>query len=515
MTTTDIGVKPTHAGEKSSTRRNIRGSSLLMGGRFISMGINYVVQVLIANYLSTTEYGGFAYALSLVSLGETVVTLGLDRAVTRFLPIYHEKEEYNKLFGTMIMVLGSIIILGVTAIVLIQLLQGVLTQSLSTDPQAVALLTIMIVLSPVQAIDNVFNGMFAVFSKPKAIFFQKYILGPALRFAVVIGLIVASSNAMFLAAGYVLSAIIGITIFAVVLWRVLREQRLIERFHLRSVQIPFREVLMFTVPLLASDLVYVVMNTMDAVLLESFHGLESVAALRAVQPTARFNQLILTSFALLFTPAAARLFARDDREGINNLYWQNAVWVAIISFPIFAITFSLAQPVTELVFPKYAESGVIMALLSLGYYVNAATGQNGLALKVIGKLRYIVIIDIVAAVINLAVNLVLIPRFGAYGAAFGTTGTLILFNILKQIGLRGTGIKVFDMQYARVYGVIIIAALGLLAVQSLLSLPVFASFIVAALVSLAVLVLNRKALRLEQTFPELLRFAPVRWLLRD
>lgn len=511
--TTEVAVKPLE-GEKISTRRNIRGSSLLMGGRFISMGVNYVVQVLIANYLSTTEYGAFAYALSLVALGETIVTLGLDRAVTRFLPIYHERDEYNKLFGTMVMVFSSIITLGVLAILLVQLFQGMLTQSIS-DPRAVALLTIMIVLSPVQALDNILNGLFAVFSKPKAIFFQKYILGPALRLVVVILLVVASSDVMFLAAGYVLSAIVGITIFGAVLWRVLREQGLIARFRLRGIQIPVREVLMFTVPLLASDLVYVVMNTMDAVLLENFHGLESVAAFRVVQPTARFNQLILTSFALLFTPAAARLFARGDREGINNLYWQNAVWVAIISFPIFAVTFSLAQPVTELLYPKYPESGVFLSLLSFGYYVNAATGQNGLALKVIGKLRYIVVIDIAAAFINLAVNLTLIPRYGAFGAAIGTTSTLLIFNVLKQIGLRGTGIKVFDMEYARVYGVILLATFGLLAIQSLLAPPIVVSFVVAALVSLIVLTLNRKELRLEQTFPELMRFAPVRWLFRD
>ncbi len=511
---TEVSVNA-EAGEKVSTRKQIRGSSLLMGGRLISMGVNYVVQVLIVRYLSTTDYGVFAYALSLVSLGETLVTFGLDRAVTRFLPMYHEKEEYNKLFGTVLMVFGNIIGLGVLAILFVQLFQGLLTESMSSDPKAIALLTIMIVMSPVQAIDNVLNGLFAVFSRPKAIFFQKYVLGPALKLLVVVALIVMSSDIMFLAVGYVLSGVLGITVFGIVLWRVLREQGVLQRFRRQALDFPFREVLTFTVPLLASDLIYVVMNTMDAVLLESYHGMESVGAFRAVQPSARLNQLILTSFALLFTPVAARLFAREDREGINNLYWQNAVWVAIISFPIFAATFSLAQPFTLLMFgDRYAESGIIMALLSFGYYVNAATGQNGLALKVVGKLRYIVIVDISAAFINLAVNLTLIPRFGALGAAVGTTSTLFLFNILKQVGLRGTGIKVFDMSYIRVYAVILGAAFGLLAVQTFFDPPVIVSFILAALASLAVLIINRRELRLEQTFPELLRIPPVRWLLR-
>lgn len=512
---TDVAIKAPGI-EKPSVRRQIRGSSLLLFGRVISMGVNYVVQVLIARYLSKSDFGAFAYALSLVALGETIATLGLDRAVTRFLPIYQEKEDYGKLFGTMVMVLGGIISLGIIIIVAVQLLQGTLSEMLVNDPQVIALLAIMIVLSPVQAIDNVLNGMFAVFSRPKAIFFQKYILGPAIKLTVVILLILASSDVTFLAMGYTLGAVLGIIIFAVVLWRILREQGVLQLFRLRMMQLPVREVLFFTIPLLASDLVYVVMNTMDAVLLESYHGTEYVAAFRVVQPTARLNQLILTSFALLFTPVAARLFARDDREGINNLYWQNAVWVAIMSFPIFALTFSLAQPLTALVFEeRYAESGLIMALLSLGYYVNAATGQNGLTLKVIGKLRYIVVVDIAAAAINLAVNLFMIPRYGAMGAAVGTTSTLILFNVLKQLGLRNTGIKVFDPRYIRVYIVILLASFGLLVVQSLLAPPFFMSFVIAVLVSIIVLRTNRHALNLEQTFPEVLRFAPVRWLYRD
>ena len=56
---TQVDVTPQEV-EKPSTRRSIRGSSLLMGGRMISMGINYLVQLLIVRYLSTTEYGAFA-----------------------------------------------------------------------------------------------------------------------------------------------------------------------------------------------------------------------------------------------------------------------------------------------------------------------------------------------------------------------------------------------------------------------------------------------------------------------
>jgi hypothetical protein len=81
--------------EQSTTRRQIRGSSLLLVGRFLSRGVTFAVQILIVRYLSKSDYGAFAYALSIVTLGTTVVTFGLDRAITRFVPIAgHNRGDF-------------------------------------------------------------------------------------------------------------------------------------------------------------------------------------------------------------------------------------------------------------------------------------------------------------------------------------------------------------------------------------------------------------------------------------
>lgn len=497
-----------------AARRQIRGSSLLLVGRMIAMVVNFVVQVLTVRYLTKADYGAFAYALSLVTLGETIVTFGLDRAVTRFVPIYYEREDYPRMFGTILMVLGTILSLGMILIVGVVTLQDAITGTLISDRRAVELLAILVALSPLQALDNTLNSLFAVFSKPSAIFFRKYVLGPSLKIVIVTLLILGDSGVIFLAWGYLGAALLGVSIFSVVLWRTLRQQGVLAHLSPGTVHIPAREVLFFTVPLLTTDLVYTVMNTVDAVLLERFGGAVDVAAFRAVQPTARLNQIVLQSFALLFTPAAARLFARDDREGINTLYWQNAAWMAIISFPIFALTFSLAEPITVLLYgSRYQDSAVIMAMLSLGYYFNAATGQNGLTLKVLGKLRYIVSVDVLIAFVNLGINLALIPRYGAMGAAVGTMSTMILYNLLKQMGLVfGTGIRVVDPRYLRMYATIILGAVGLLLLEVLVNPPAVAGIAAAALVSLLMLRTNHRLLNLETTFPELLRLPLVRRL---
>jgi len=500
--------------KKDTARRQIRGSSLLLVGQLLAKGVNFGVQVMIVRYLSQSDYGAFAYGLSIVALGQSIATFGLDRAITRYVTIYHEQRDYNKLFGTLLMVVTLIASLGLTMALLLRGAPGLAARVLGSEPEAFSLLLILIFLSPVQALDSVLVGMFAVFASSRSIFFRKYVLGPSLKLSVVLLLILLRSDVYFLAGGYLAASILGVAIYTTVLIRVMRAQGVFDHFNRKAIEIPWREILSFTIPLLTSDVLYAVMNTMDVIVLERSRGSLDVAALRAVHSTAVLNSLVMTSFALLFTPFAARLFARNDREGINNLYWQTAIWIAVISFPIFALTFSVAQPITLLLYgQRYAQSGIILALLSLGYYFNAALGFNGLTLKVYGRVRYSVVINVLAGVFNLGAILLLIPRYGALGAAIGTTSALIVHNILKQAGLRlGTGINLFEWRYFRVYLVILLCALGLLLVQVVTSAPVYVSIALAALASTVVIGLNRKLLKVGQNFPELLRLPFVRRL---
>jgi O-antigen/teichoic acid export membrane protein len=499
---------------RSTARRQIRGSSLLLAGRVLSRGTNFVIQIVIIRYLSVSDFGAFAYALAMVSMGTTIATFGLDRAVTRFVPMYQERKDYDKLFGTLAIVCGVVVSLGIAIAVGLQLL-GSLSGSILENPQAAAVLRVLIFLVPLQAVDDLLVGLFAVFANPRAIFLRRNVLAPCLKLAVVLLLILTQSTVVFLATGYLAATAVGVAIYVVMLGKELRSKDLLRHFSLRRVQLPWREVFTFTGPLLVSDLVFVVMNSVTVVLLEYYRGLDAVAAYRAQLPIAAVNQMVLVSFATLFTPMAARLYAREDRKGVNDLYWRTAMWIAVLSFPIFALTCSLAGPTTEILLgPRYQDSAVLLALLAFGYYFNAALGFNGLTLKIYGRLRYVVVISLATVVVSLLATLALIPRYGALGAAAGTCMAMVAHNIFKQAGLRlGTGINVFEWRYFRGYLVILCGAAGLWALTWLPGVPAIVSVGFGALASWLVFRCNRHLLDVADTFPEILRLPFARRLL--
>jgi O-antigen/teichoic acid export membrane protein len=471
----------------------------------ISLAINFGVQVLIVRYLSKADYGAFAYAFSLALFAQTLVTLGLDRAVTRFIPIYDEQGAYDKLFGTLLFVGGVVAGLGLLTIAVVAIATGPLGVPL-VHGQARTLLLILIVLAPLEAANDLFVGLFAVFSRPRAIFFRRYVLTSGLRLLAALILVLTSSDVVVLAVGYVLTGAAGVLISLAIFRDILRCDGLLAKFRRTRPVIPAREILSFTVPLLTTDLVYAIMVASDVVLLAHFRGAEDVASLRAIQPVAQMNQLVFSSFLFLFTPAVSRLFARGDRPGIDRLYWQTAGWIAMLSAPIFLLTFSLARPLTGVLFgPRYAGSAVLLAVLSLGYFVQAALGFNGTTLMVVGRVRALVMLNLVAVTVNVGANLVAIPRLGALGAAIATTSTLIVHNVLKQGALqRFAGVRFFRVQYARLYATVAVAALVVLAVQSVLQQTLL-SFAIGGVAAAAVMTRNRHVLALGETFPELLR----------
>jgi O-antigen/teichoic acid export membrane protein len=515
MNSTVLDSSPAVAPRPESVRTHIRGSSLLLIGRQVSLLLNLAVQVLTVRYLAKAEYGAFAYALAFVAPGANVIALGLGRAMSRFLPIYEEREEHAKLVGAIALSIGTILVLGAVVSLSIFGLRSIIVQSGAANPLAVSLLVILVVLCPTQALENLFSGLLAVFAGARAIFFRRHILGPCLKLAAVVLLVAAHADVRFLAFGYVISGILGVAASAVLLFRILRDRGLLRRVNFQTTEVPWKEVFGFSLPLLSFDLVLALRNFITVVILQYFHSLEAVAIFRAVLPIARLNEVVTESFRLLFTPAAARFFARDDRASMEELYWQTAAWVALLSFPLFAVTFFLAEPLSVFLFGQpYAGAGKVLAILSLGYFFHAAMGFNTLTLRVFGSVRSIVSIDLLTASVSLMLTAVVVPLYGAVGAALAMGGTLVIQNVLYQWVLaRVTGISALPVGYRRAYSSVLMTVLGLQVIEVFLDVPLMTGLVLSAIASTLVFWLNRDLLDVRRTFPEILRVPFVRQLL--
>ncbi|MEE9398190.1 MAG: oligosaccharide flippase family protein [Methylococcales bacterium] len=504
------------AGSSVSTKKHIRGSTLLLAGRLIGVLVNFVIQIIIVRYLAKAEYGAFAFASAVMMIGSHFVALGLNKGLNRFVPIYQERGQYDMMAGTIVLVLCTMLVFGSAMAALVFGLGGVFGGYFAPDPLSLSLLLIFIWVAPIQALDDATVKLFAIFASPRSVFFRRHILTPGLRLSAVLALVFFEGDAVFLAVAYLVVGILGVVIALVIITQVLRQKGLLRFFRFKNLNIPVRKIFRFSFPLLSSDLVAALRGTLVIVFLGAFQGAVGVAAFRSVLSVARLNNMVSDSFRLLFEPAAGRLYARDDRVGINELYWRTASWVVVFTFPIFAISFALAQPLTVLLFgERYADSGIILAFLAVGIFLNAAFGYNADTLRVFNKVRSIVVIDLMVALLALLLFMLLIPQFGALGGAMASCAVIVTQNFFYQMVLvRAGALKLIDARFLKILFIVVVAVAGLFVTQRIFAPPIYVGFMLAAVASLFVLSLTGPTLGVEAAFPELTRFAAARWVLR-
>jgi O-antigen/teichoic acid export membrane protein len=500
----------------ADTAQLVRGSTLLLVARVIAQAAEFGLQLFFVHYLAKSDYGALAYALSIVLLLRAVALFELPVTLARFLPIYREERREGALLGSVLMSVG--IVTGLGVLIAVTLDAGLLLLDLEpTDNQdALIVLSILVLVVPLEALDILLTSLFATFASPRAIFIRQAIVGPGLKLGLAAAVVVSEAGLVSIAVGYAAIDLICLAIYGALFALLLRRQAALSPVRRNQLAFPVRTTLGFAAPLLASTLVWILMESSDAILLGYFHSTDAVAAFRAVLLVAALNQGVTFTFALLYTPMLARLYAREAWGEMRDFYWRATLWVTVLSFAVFLLTFSFASATTSgVVGERYADSAPIMAVLALGYFFHCSLGFNGLTLRVFGKLRYTVSVDVAAAVANVLINLLLIPRWGAVGAAVGTSSTMVLHNVAKQYGLwRYTGVGLFPRAYLQSYVVLFGIAGTLLALEGLTSPslgPALAATVVAAL---GVVWANRGALEVESMFPELTRWPLMRALVQ-
>jgi O-antigen/teichoic acid export membrane protein len=78
-----------------------------------------------------------------------------------------------------------------------------------------------------------------------------------------------------------------------------------------------------------------------------------------------------------------------------------------------------------------------LVVLVAGQFVNAASGSTGFFMNMTGKQRIFSWVIAVAAVLNVMLGLLLIPRWGAVGGAWAATISLAFWNVITLGYIKG------------------------------------------------------------------------------
>ena len=167
-------------------------------------------------------------------------------------------------------------------------------------------------------------------------------------------------------------------------------------------------------------------------------------------PAGHRGIFVLAPVNAAFGPYLAHLYHRGDLDDVRRVYAVATGWVVRLSLPAFVALLVVPGDLLRVFGGEVATGAAVTVILALGQLVNAATGPCGTVLNMSGRVALNMADNLVALVLNVLLNLWLIPAYGIVGAAAAWSASLIVVNIARVVQVRHlTGALPFTVGMAK------------------------------------------------------------------
>ncbi len=403
----------------------------------LSFGISLAFHLFIVRQFDRYTYSIYIFAAGFVGIVLTLVSFGFENIINKYIPEYLSKGKvaYSRLVFNRFLLLRTIILLNICVVIL---LARKLLASLLNMPEIATLVGFLLALILVRGTYNLFPSMFMAQLKVK----QARIIElceQALHLLVVyyIFVILQSVNIkqIFLAQ-FIIDGII-----LILYWVLLHKSW--KGTDVQSENVDFRALYKFGLYFCGADiLTYLLAEKSDILLLGLLNsdkeqiGIYNIGVMIGLKTSI----LVLGSMRGLLLPAFSEAYAKRKAEGLAQV-WQFSLKVILITIiPTFFFLFINADQLITILFTKsYVQSAIILKL-SIGFNILGwllGFGMSMIVLMTLNKGKTVLWIRLGAGLLNLLLNIILIPSYGAIGAIIGTgvsqlSITIVEFEIMRR-----------------------------------------------------------------------------------
>ena len=384
----------------------VRHSAMYSFGSILAKALAFAMLPFYTHYLGPGDYGLIEIMDLSISLLGMVLHMGIAPALLRSYAAAPSPAEKDKAVSTVFLFVG--------ATGLVTLLCGfAFIRPVSTMLFGPAIPSKYLLLSFSSFVLSYIAGPFRIYLRAreesgKLVFLDT--VSTALLFAL---------NIFFLAGMKI--GLLGVLLSPVIVnstWVLLAAGSLI-RVGVRFSGPLLRQMVRFGLPLILSNLAAFVLNFADRFFLKHFQSLE-VVGLYAVGYKFGFmiSVLLVQPFFVMWQ---SRMYAIHDNSQYTSIFGQIFVlYSLVLTYAALAMALLSPEIVRIMAGPTFAAAGTVIPIISLAYVVCGVGSYLQTGLYLVNRTGLIGVISAVSAVISLALNYVLIGRYGMSGAAWAT-----------------------------------------------------------------------------------------------
>lgn len=439
-----------------------RGGGLNVFGAAIGQVALLGVILVLARRLGREDVGLYAQAFAFLVLLGLLALSGFRAGLTRFVAGHLDDADGGALRGTVRLgvVISTVGALAVGAV--LYALAPWLVHAAFHDDRLVMPLRYVAFALPAAAFSDAALSATQGFRTMRPFAFIGLIFEPLIRLGLTIGFVAAGFGLKGAMTALIFSNLAGAVASGAALHRLLGRRASRPRYLVREL-LGFSMV-SWLASLASTGLVWADIIMLGIYLPSGDVGIYSVSTRIVMLAT-----FVAAPISASFAPRIADLWRRGRSESLARTYRVATSWILRLALPALVVLLAFPDELLRLFGPRFVAGASVTVVLAAGKLVESATGPCGVVLNRSGRPRLSMIDNVGALVLNIGLNLWLIPTHGILGAAIAWAVSLTLVNVVRLLQVWSTtGMLPFDS------GVLkgVLAAVGALGVGLLV--PTFA-----------------------------------------
>lgn len=410
-----------------------KGAGIIFLGAIIDNLLGISNQFLLGRFLGPESYGLFNLGVSIIMVLAVLPRFGLGQALIQFIPYNLSKREYGKVKIGIQFSLKFCLIVGVLVSGILFIFSEIIATKIFHNTELGIVIKVSSIGVVFLAFRDTAGSLMQAFRKPKCYVYVENIYMKILQLIIFLISIFLGYRLFGALIAFVCAAIFACVAYAYILYSKLYPSLNISSISNHQEKEPVEKELIYLAwPLFLSGFVFLFSGYTDKILLGIYTTSEDVGIYSAAFTLANMMLVIYMAFSYNFRPLVAEFFAARDVSSIQRIFSSVAKWIFIITFPLIIYIVFYSR---EFIFLIYGESftkgSPVLIILSIGLAMNGLTGMTGEILVAIKKTRLNLFANIIGAVSNIILNIILIPKYGIIGAAIGTSVGIFLLNIFS------------------------------------------------------------------------------------
>lgn len=396
--------------------------------RTAGAAVSLLATVVLARALGTTGFGAYAYAIALVALLAIPAQFGIGTLLMRFCSAYERAEQWGLLRGLLqwanTAVLITSILFAAGAAIVLALFPRLLPDGGQTAVWLALILLPIVTLGEVRAAS--LNGLHQYWKGQV----PEMLVRPGGVVLIVGTIKLVKPEATFTAAEvmiyYVAASAMAFALGAWWLWKALPAA-----VHHAKPETDVPSWRRTGQVLTVSRGGAMILNRIDLLFLGALAGASAAGVYRSASALASLIAFGLASVSAVSNPNFARLHVDTDLTEIRRTLILATKLSLACAIPIVAILMAFGRDIITVVYGRpFVDAYAPLIILALGQLFNAATGPVGSLLAMTGQERWNMFGVITALAIATPAYLLLVPRFGAAGAAAAAATGVVTLNTI-------------------------------------------------------------------------------------